>query len=119
MRALLRYANSAEVARGLTQAGYPVSGPTVSRWAKGNNVTPLAVRHVEDLLGETRKAPRPDWAEELVAEVKTIRQTVESEAIGLAALRALLEAIQGQLGPLPDDPVDDPPPPVPVHTPGR
>ena len=64
MQTLLHYANSAKVARGLTENGYPVSGPTVSRWAQGKNVTPRAVRLVADLLGQQEVEP-PEWARQL------------------------------------------------------
>jgi hypothetical protein len=78
MRTLLHYANSAKVARGLTEKGYPVSGPTVSRWARGQNVTPRAVALVEELLGsgENEEAAWPEWAKRLNEKMDAILKDV-------------------------------------------
>ena len=78
MQALLYYANAAKVARGLTEKGYPVSGATVSRWANGRNVTPLALQMVADLLGTTEEAA-PDW-ERLIRTVDAIAERVGASA---------------------------------------
>lgn len=59
---------------------------------------------------ETKEAPAPKWAKGLISDVSAIRKVVDSEAIGLASLQAALEAIQSQLVPPDDDPVDDPKP---------
>lgn len=71
MRALLLYASSARVARGLTEKGYSVSGPTVSRWAKGRYVTPHKLQLVADLLGAT-EADVPEWAQQMDAKLDTL-----------------------------------------------
>jgi hypothetical protein len=90
MRALLRYANFTHVAQGLTQAGYPVSGPTVSRWAQGRNVTPMAVKLVERLILEGIEESPPAWAEGLAD--KTARRVIEA-LIDPQVLAALPDAI--------------------------
>ncbi len=118
MRALLQYANFTHVAVGLTEAGYPVSFATVSRWAKGTNVTPRAVKLVEDLLGTT-KEPRPEWAEALQESVGAIQRTVESNAKNLGAVLAILGASQSPTGRFPDDPQDAPRPVRPADKRGR
>jgi hypothetical protein len=110
-----------EVGWSVTRAGQEldVSRRQVQRWLAG---TPMPWDHIETLcersgkavhieVGEHEEAPRPEWAEELVADVKAIRRGVESEANGLAVLKALLEAIQTALGQSPDDPADDLAPP--------
>jgi hypothetical protein len=79
MRALLYYANSAKVARGLTDQGYPVSGPTVSRWAKGQNITPRAVQLVEQLLNAKKEAA-PDW-ERLMRTMDAIAERVGADEL--------------------------------------
>jgi hypothetical protein len=102
MRALLRYANFTHVAQGLTQAGYPVSGPTVSRWAQGRNVTPMAVKLVERLILEGIEESPPAWAEGLAD--KTARKVIEAlvDPQVLAALPAAIAALEA-LPPPPDD----------------
>ena len=81
MRALLRYATATKVARGLTAMGYPVSGPTVSRWASGRNVTPRAVRLVEELFGETKEAAWPVWARRLDAKMDAVLTAVGADPL--------------------------------------
>ena len=115
MQALLYYANSAKVARGLTERGYPVSGPTVSRWAKGQNVTARAVELVQELLGQQENAA-PDW-ERLQRQVDAIADKLdvsldeEQEAARAAAagLPRLPLGESGQ-GPLEDDRAVEAPP---------
>ena len=98
MRALLYYANSAEVARGLTDGGYPVSGVTVSRWAKGQNVTAFQVQLVEELLAEKmgmpghRKTAAPDW-ERLIGQVDAIADKLEVNLDEFLAARAGAEGL--------------------------
>jgi transcriptional regulator with XRE-family HTH domain len=113
---MLRYANYAKVADALQ-----VSRAAVADWAKGRSVTPYRVNQLEQLLRpdlDIEKRP-PGWAEGLVADVDAIRRGVESEAIGLAALRALIESTQSLLLPPDADPVDAPAPPQKARRRGR
>lgn len=115
MRELLRYANYAKVAGALG-----VSRTSVAAWAKGRDVSPFRLRQVEGLLlPEREEAPTPEWAQGLREDVAAIRSGVESEAIGLAALRAVLESIGARLPPPADDPLDDPAPPLRAGRRGR
>jgi hypothetical protein len=117
---LLKYANREAVARALTERGYPVSRATVNRWAGGKEMPEIAGQLIAELFmhPDTAKRP-PPWAEAIADDVSAIRRGVESEAVGLAALRALLEAIQAGLLPPDDDPADDPAPPQTVGRRGR
>lgn len=113
---LLTYANRQKVAEALTARGYPVSRMTVNRWARGSEMPGIAATMILELFHSPNTAKRPPpWAEAIADDVAAIRLGVESEAIGLAALRALLESIQGQLEPPPDDPADDPTPAPTAH----
>jgi hypothetical protein len=102
MQALLFYANSAKVARGLTERGYPVSGPTVSRWARGQNVTPHALQLVTDLLGQQERAG-PDW-DRLMRQVDAI-----ALKLGVSDEQAAVDAaVEAQLPPPADGSEADP-----------
>jgi transcriptional regulator with XRE-family HTH domain len=122
--AVIKAIRGARTRAGLTQEQAAALRPrratsTISRWETGGMpITwdelieyayalnePITLRFGPDTTKEA-----PPWAEPLVADVTAIRRGVESEAIGLAALRALLEAIQEQQEPPDDDSVDDPAP---------
>jgi hypothetical protein len=117
---ILKYANREAVAQALTERGYTVSRATVNRWARGKEMPEIAGLMIAELFGHpdmTKEAP--PWAEPLVADVPAIRQVVESSAVELATLRAVLEAIQSGLLSPADDPADDPTPLPKVHRRGR
>lgn len=81
----------------------------------------MVERIVFELFGITPDTTKeaPLWAEPLVAEIPAIRQVVESNAMELAALRAILEAVGSGLLPPDDDPADGPKPPQRVDRRGR
>lgn len=80
----LRFANYTRVGESLG-----VTRSAVARWAKGRQVTPWNLQQVEQLLGEQKEAPRPDWAEELLVGIAAIRQSQEASSDLLAALAAV------------------------------
>lgn len=90
-----------------------VTRQTYNRWIKAgipaDKFDDVLGQILEAMTGETKEAPPPDWAKGLIGDVTAIRGMVESEAIGLAALRVILAAIQSQLPRPGDDPADDPP----------
>ena len=99
MTALLRYANFRKVGDALG-----VTRQTVSRWARGDAITPYQERRLRELLDEETAAP--EW-ERLEAKVDAIARSlgvslleVEAQARAGAALR--------EHSALADD--DDPPP---------
>jgi hypothetical protein len=94
----------------LTRSGHSVSERTAQRWKKGETQPkPQDVRAILALLGTTKEAAPPEWAERLLAAMDSVlanqseiiaeqRRTAESVApldrlLNVEGLRDLLEAM--------------------------
>jgi hypothetical protein len=110
------------LADALTRSGHSVSERTAQRWKKGETQPkPQDVRAILALLGTTKEAAPPEWAERLVGAVDSIlenqakiiseqRRTAESVAPldRLLNVEGLRDWLEGMPQPSDADPLDLP-----------
>jgi hypothetical protein len=88
------------LADALTRAGHSVSERTAQRWKKGETTPkPQDVRAILSLLGTTKEAAPPEWAERLVERVEAIYERQDTimerqRVVGQDMAGRVIEALQ-------------------------
>jgi len=111
---LLKYANREKIAQALTERGYSVKRVTVSRWAAGSEMPPIAEQMILELFGhapDTKESLPPQWARGLTDEILTALDASGGSLVErvVERIEARLELLQSQDDGGPDGESEAPP----------